>query len=303
MSYGNHSIRWEFTPMQVARILSYGDSRATSSYINVSGPSVLCVGSTDTYSASASGVTDYSWDVPPGFSILSGDGTETVTVRNNSSTSGGVVEVAFEGCGAFGASKQVSGANSGFYIIGSTYVYSNYSSHTYSVSNAGEAGITYSWIPPSNAYVSGGTSGSSITLVFPPHFSGGSLSVKETSPCGTTSKSIYIQSNGSGSSGSGYRISSEQDSVYALDSTALSLDDTKSYSVYPNPSNGEIVVECLFDEDYTIQIYSLDNKLQKESHLNGGKRKMDVSHLPSGLYLLKIILSNKTVYSEKLIIK
>ncbi|MDQ3394024.1 MAG: zinc-dependent metalloprotease [Bacteroidota bacterium] len=300
MSAGNNDFRTEITPMQAARILSYGNSRKNSSYVSVAGPSILCVGTTGTYSVSVSGVTACNWTVPTGFSILSGQGINKVIVRNNSSTSGGVVEVAFKGCGAFGASKRVSPVNNGYYIIGNNYVNNDYSSNTYSVSNSNEVGITYSWTPPPNTYVgAGGTTGNSLNLIFPSHFTGGYVSVKQTSSCGTTSKNMYIQSGGSGSA---YRIRSEQDSVSNLDVTVSDLDFTTPFLVYPNPSNGAITVEFLFKENYLIQIYSMDNKLQKEVISGSPKSKLDITHLTTGIYILKIIYSKRSVYSKKLII-
>jgi hypothetical protein len=293
MSYTWQQFRTEFSPMQISRLLNYADSRKTSSSVSITGPSRLCVGATGTYSVSTSGVTGYSWSVPPGLEILSGQGTNTVNIKNNSASSGGVIEVAFEGCGAFGASRKVEGSANYYYVIGNDNVYPGSSIETYSVSNSNEAGITYAWAAPANTRVIGSTTGSSVTLEFLSSFTGGSLSVKETTVCGSSSSSIYIQANTSGGPGGG---TLEPQSTTAVD-------DTIPYAVYPNPSNGDITIECLLKDDYTIQLISLDNRIRKEVHVSSRKSKLDFSSYPTGMYILKIIASDMTVYTEKLIIK
>ncbi|MDQ3536877.1 MAG: T9SS type A sorting domain-containing protein [Bacteroidota bacterium] len=75
-----------------------------------------------------------------------------------------------------------------------------------------------------------------------------------------------------------------------------------TFLVYPNPSNGAITVEFLFKENYKAQIYSMDHKLQKEVILSSTKSNLDITHLPTGIYILKIIYSKNSVYSKKLII-
>lgn len=293
MSYTRQNLRTEFTPMQSSQMLNFAGSRKTSSSVSISGPSTLCVGATGTYSVSTSGVTGYLWSAPPGFEILSGQGTNTVTIKNNSASSGGVFEVAFEGCGAFGASRKVEGSANYYYVIGNDNVYPGSSIETYSVSNSNEAGITYAWTPPANTRVIGSTTGSSLTLEFLSSFTGGSLSVKETTACGTSSRGIYIQANTGGGPGGG--------ELEPQRTTAV--DDTTPYAVYPNPSNGEVIIECLSEDNYTVQILSLDNRIRKAVHVSSGKSKLDFSNYPTGMYILKIIASDMTVYTEKLIIK
>lgn len=292
MSYVKGNPRTEFTPMQIAAILKWAEGRTTASYVSIAGDARLCPGKTGTYSVSVAGVTGYTWAVPAGFSIVSGQGTSTVTVTNNSANSGGVIEVAFAGCGAFGASKNISGNLGSYYVIGNDMVYPR-SIETYSVSNANEPGITYSWTKPLNTSTMDGTTGSSITLSFSSAFTGGYLSVKETSVCGTSSRSIYIQP-------------SQDPMLQQSESMLMSAGDAapgKPYTVYPNPTNGRLTIECFAEEGYLMQLSSMDSKVQAEELIRYGENQFDFSNYAAGMYLLKIVASDKTVYTEKIIIK
>lgn len=172
MSYVNTSYMTEFTPMQVAIMLHYADTRTVVPAASIAGPARLCQGQTGSFTVSAAGATGFSWNVPTGFSILSGQGSSTISVRNNSSFSGGVVDVTLGGCGAFGASKNVSGNLGYFYVIGNQYIYPG-SMGWYSASNYYEPGISFSWSLPPDTYAFGGTTNGDIALNFSPNFNGG----------------------------------------------------------------------------------------------------------------------------------
>ena len=75
-------------------------------------------------------------------------------------------------------------------------------------------------------------------------------------------------------------------------------------SIYPNPAKNLISVHIktgINTPVMTYKIYSLDGQLILENHLLSGKQ-IDVSSLPAGIYLIKLI-SNNDVYTQKFIIR
>lgn len=72
-------------------------------------------------------------------------------------------------------------------------------------------------------------------------------------------------------------------------------------AVFPNPSNGNLVVntnvkECIFE------VFDLMGKKLISKHLNEGESKLDLSTLSSGTYLYKISQSGATIKTDKLIL-
>ncbi len=73
----------------------------------------------------------------------------------------------------------------------------------------------------------------------------------------------------------------------------------ENYEVYPNPCNDYFYINS--NRADVIQLYSIDGKLVKSESLNSD-RKISVSSMVKGLYILKIFSSNQTVHSEILVI-
>lgn len=72
-------------------------------------------------------------------------------------------------------------------------------------------------------------------------------------------------------------------------------------AVFPNPSNGNLVVntnvkECIFE------VFDLMGKKLISKHLNEGESKLDLSTLSSGTYLYKISQNGATIKTDKLIL-
>ncbi len=290
-NFMSYAINWtEFSPMQIARIIFYANTRKVNSYLTMTGPARLCVGTNGTYSVSNAGTTNFQWSLPAGFSIVSGQGTNTVTVRNNSSANGGVISVNLTGCGAFGASRKIEGSNNFYYIVGNNIVAPGTWSQVYSVSNGNIAGTTYSWTaPPNSTIISGGTS-SGVSLRFANNFNGGYLTARQTTSCGTASSTIYIQPTNTGG---------DPFEPYALDNTELNF---RSYHIYPNPSNGFLTLNFK-NPGYTVQLLSLNNQLYSEASMLEGENKLDYSHFPKAMYVMKIMSPTNEIFTEKIILQ
>jgi hypothetical protein len=150
----------------------------------VSGTAAVCAGSTQTYSISAvSGATGYTWTVPTGATINSGQGTTSISVTFGS-TSGNVGVVASNSCGNSSIRNRAITVNNipaqPSAISGNTTVCSG-ASNTYSVSTVSGA-TSYTWTLPS------GWSGTSTTniITISAGTSSGNISVTANNSCGSS---------------------------------------------------------------------------------------------------------------------
>ena len=137
------------------------------------------------YSISAvAGATNYTWTVPAGATVVSGQGTTSITV--NFGTSGGNVSVRSESTCGFSAYTNLAVATCTVpaapgAITGSTTVAQNATGVVYSIS-AVTGATNYTWTVPAGATVVSGQGTTSITVNF--GTSGGNVSVRSESTCG-----------------------------------------------------------------------------------------------------------------------
>jgi T5SS/PEP-CTERM-associated repeat protein len=138
----------------------------------ISGSSSVNAGdSGDAYSiSSVSGATTYTWTVPSGATIASGQGTTSITVNYSCSAISGTVQVTpsnANGCtgGAGNLSITVTSVGAAGSISGSTAVCAGTSGSTYSISSVSGA-TTYTWTVPSDATITSGQGSTSITVTW-----------------------------------------------------------------------------------------------------------------------------------------
>ena len=100
-----------------------GDIGITPVSFSISGNSQLCINQSSTYTVNTlPGVNAYTWEVPVGYTIISGQGTNSVVVQKNVS-GGGTIRVRPD-CGAFEANFEIKNM-SGVSIQGPTIVCPN----------------------------------------------------------------------------------------------------------------------------------------------------------------------------------
>jgi hypothetical protein len=155
---------------------------------SISGADKACIGDIATYSIfPVFRASSYNWTVPTGATLLSGAGTNIITVQYGAGWNGGDLTVAaVNACGVsllrtrtvtlniLPASAAINGPVDG--ICNATNV-------TYSVTPVIGA-VSYNWTLPSGATIVGATNGASINVNFGPAFISGSLSVKAVNACG-----------------------------------------------------------------------------------------------------------------------
>jgi hypothetical protein len=161
---------------------------------SVTGPVSICTPqSAITYTVPAiSGVT-FTWSVPSGVSIVSGQGTNSiVTSWTVSAVSGNVTVVGTNSCGSGLSSLPVT-TNQGFSvgtISGTNPVCRPATGVVYSVPN--QAGVTYTWTVPANVTITAGQGTSSITTSWSSTSTTGTVSVSATGGCGTATASLSV---------------------------------------------------------------------------------------------------------------
>ncbi|MGA2603464.1 MAG: hypothetical protein ABSG14_04480 [Verrucomicrobiia bacterium] len=133
---------------------------------NPTGSSVCANASGVTYTiSSVSGATSYTWSVPSGASIASGQGTTSITV-NWGATSGNVTVTPSNGsCNGTASSLAVTvtGVGAAGPISGPTSVAAGTNGVTYSISSVSGA-TSYTWSVPSGASIASGQGTTSITV-------------------------------------------------------------------------------------------------------------------------------------------
>ncbi|HRY33356.1 MAG TPA: dockerin type I domain-containing protein [Bacteroidales bacterium] len=180
-----------------------GDLMGNVSYINgsltkltlgsvgsITGPANVCAGQTGVgYSITAvSNASNYTWTVPTGATIISGQGTNAIVIDyGNTSISGSVGVTASDPCGntttnskAITVSPLPAGTGT---ITGPVSVCQGTGGHVFSVSGITNAS-TYNWVLPAGASITSGSGTSSITVAFSPVAVSGNITVQGQNGCG-----------------------------------------------------------------------------------------------------------------------
>jgi beta-glucanase (GH16 family) len=166
----------------------------------ISGQSVgICGPMSQTYSiAPMTNVQSYDWQAPPNSTIVSGQGSTTVTVSFASNYTTGTLSVRAVNCS--GAStiarnlliKSVIAMPAA--LDGPSMSVCGGTTHTYTAQSV--LGAThYIWTVPSGATINGANNGTSISVTFPTPFSTGTITVRAATSCFTSlAKSLSVGS-------------------------------------------------------------------------------------------------------------
>ncbi|MBK6621758.1 MAG: hypothetical protein IPG32_13090 [Saprospirales bacterium] len=159
----------------------------------LTGTDTVCPNDIASYTATVSAnTTGYNWIVPPGASITSGQGTNSITVNWGNSAGGNVCLTPTNACGngpqacfavAAGqlpATPSVAGPSP--VCVGDTVTYST----------AADPGAdTFTWTVPSCATITSNPDSSSISVVWDNSCSGGNICVVASNGCGSTSQQCF----------------------------------------------------------------------------------------------------------------
>ena len=240
----------------------------------ISGSSAMCEGTTQTYSISAvSGATSYTWTVPAGTVINSGQGTTSISVTIGYA-SGNIEVTANSTCGNSTAALlpiTISPLPTTFWSwssVGLNVTFGNLSDNenTYAW-DFGDAGT--STVPnPIHTYATGGTYTVELTTF---------------NACGSHAfaKNITISTSTNGG-----------------DVGIEEIKNSLNLNVFPNPTSGifKVTIEgesLTFLENYKIEIYNYFGQIIHQQELKNQESEIDLRNFSDGIYFVKCISPQK----------
>lgn len=305
MSWAPVNCLFYFSPLQTSKMYGYiDDIGITHPTFTITGPESLCAGQTATYTVTAlAGVTTYTWQVPYSMTIISGQGTNSITVQGQNNN-GGEITVT-PNCGYYSASFIVQ--NLSFISITGPEIACTNQYLTYEAPYF--ANTTYTWSITNGAIVSGqGTNMVQVVLYQDPsNYS--VLDVSIPSPCDptqTVTGIIYIDHYPDNCQ---LRPSEQTNSsnTYDIEKSVNSkvgsrIPDSKNIQIHPNPARTIVTVTMPDSEMYDLvlinslgQTVLRKNKVQHQLNINVGIYN-------EGIYIINLISKSK-YYNKKLIIK
>lgn len=86
-------------------------------------------------------------------------------------------------------------------------------------------------------------------------------------------------------------------------SNKIKANNIVKFSAFPNPvSQGKLTITTFNTKEKVVTIYNVLGKRVFAQKFSSNKKQLDVSHINSGIYIMKIIEGDK-VATKKLIIK
>ncbi len=285
--------------ISVVKVNSCGSSAPRNLTVNRNNPSIpsaisglsfgLCGGRNIVYSVqSVAGVT-YNWTVPGLAHIVSGQGTNSITVNFQSVNFQKTISVvAVNDCGSGAVRSLVirSAPQMPGTIIGNTSVCSNSVGNIYSISPVYSA-TNYTWTGPVGSHISANgvtsvnnvlvTTFNTVSIDFGIINTGSTVKVRANNNCGNSGyRSLLL-------SPCAPRFGEEATTTYV--------------TVYPNPANEllNIVLNPLITTNFTIMVNDMLGKefLKENLTVNSGlsEHQIDLQNLNTGIYLLTVLSS------------
>lgn len=232
--------------------------------------------STKNYSVvNQAGIT-FNWAVPSGATLLSGQGTNAVSVSySNSFASGNIVVTGTNTCGnSTTTSKTITGKPAiPASITGPTSACFNGQNINYSCSNSTGA-TSYTWTIPAGASLVSGQGTNAIVLNFASTVGNVlTLKVKANNACGTsTNKTLNIT---------------------MLSCPRLGNDEQSEILLYPNPAKDELTVSWITDADLQVTcIDILGQQLLSKNYISSEVAagiKINTSNFSNGVYFIRVV--------------
>ncbi len=232
----------------------------------------VCATSQSYTAASVSGATGYNWTVTGG-TILTGQGTQTISVQWNSTGTSGILEVAaVNGCGT-GLVRSVGitlKPETAAAISGPAALCAGSVNNMFSIPVANGAS-TYIWqITPAGSNIVSGQGSTSISATW--GSSSGTVLCTPSNACGTSkTKTFTVTVN--------CRIGNGE----VADETA-----SMELTAYPNPFNGKINLLLNSSNDATVNIKVTDiaGRIISEQFINANTVYSLGEYLPGGIYFV-----------------
>ena len=251
---------------------------APAAPVKINGKSIGVCSSTVNYSISSiPQATNYTWTIPSGATLLSGQGTTTVSVAFSSSFGADSIKVfASNSCGA-GPSKALGvkgrpalpGA-----ITGPVNVCAGQPALGYTISPVAGA-TSYTWTKPTGSVITNGQGTTQLTLKM--GSASGPLKVKSVNACGA-SANVTLALN----------VVCREEGLELMEPALV---------VSPNPSSGafEVHLKNAGSEEAQGFVFNGLGQLVEQFELNSGVAEGVGANLPAGFYFIKVLEASKTL--------
>lgn len=239
----------------------------------------LCGGVTTTYSiAAVNTATQYTWTVPAGTTLNSGQGTVSISVTYPANFTTGTVSVkASNSCGTSASrSATVKAApDTPGTITGSSTACAN-QTLVYSIAPVSGA-TSYTWTVPKGATIQSGQGTNTVSIKF--KTSSGSVRVRANNNCGSsTYRSLTV--------------------TISCPKLAAKQDVITSINIYPNPSaNGfRLSVPAYDTQTFDLVVTDMMGRtVATHSKINAGKEFVFGERLAPGIYFAYVWINQKPV--------
>ncbi len=245
----------------------------------------------------------YQWSVPTGFSIISGQGTNSIKIaKANNFTSGNVSVVSVNGCAtsavrilAVNTIPTVPGA-----ITGTTSNLCGTTNMAYSIVAVNGA-TSYNWAIPSNATIVSGQGTNSISVNFDNVITAGTIKVAAINSCGSSTLRSITLTNCSGTSARMMKPGENDHEENAIKSET-------PFKIFPNPTgDGKFNLEyySAMNQNLLFEVFDLTGKnmLREQITVSEGINVLpgNVEILDAGLYIVKLTDVNCVSQSIRLV--
>ena len=242
----------------------------------ISGISPLCKNSSQTYSiAAVTGANKYTWTVPAGWTINSGQGTTSINATAGATT-GNVCVTPSNLCGSsgpacFSVTVNPTPVAPDSISVNPDYFYSG-TVTVDTLTAIGGSGTTLNWYAGScgGVFVGSGT-----RIIIPPPTDSTSFFASWTNGCGTSTCDTATVI------------------VYPLTGIEEINNNAGNIAVYPNPPNDNITIDIVsLTKGESISIYDIQGQLILQQPLQHAKTNINISTLAKGVYFVKVKTEN-----------
>ena len=275
----------------VPSVLAVSVNTPPTTLMPINGPDVVCKNTNAIFYTSLSdNPVTYTWTVPVGVTIISGQGTDTIHVAWGE-TAGNVTTYASNECGQSPEITKAVAVNfipePAGTITGKDTVCQGTGNYNYSVP-AITGATQYIWTLPVGVTITAGQGTNQITLSFNTTAQSGNLSVKGENDCGDGTESVkFLKVN----------------NCTGIDQKTLE----SSVQIFPNPVSEELTLSITGKERLlNLAIIDITGKVLYTETLSNipatYTKKLDMSKYANGIYFIRLS-HNDRVYNEKVIVK
>ena len=257
----------------------------------------LCLNgiSNPTYSiAAVSGASSYTWTAPVGTTIISGQGTTSVTLEVSGTFSSGTLSVIANNACSSSVAKTLALSNTPLTPTSITGSTTPCGIVTYTSATVAQA-VSYTWTVPTGMEITAGQGTSTITVNVIASSVTGNITVKASNNCKTgNARSLAVNSC------SFSTRMSEASPIQVVNESEVEV------IVFPNPTNEIVNVQLSndFEENIKIELINLIGQKVSEVVIQKGNTSTSATleGMPAGIYLLQATKSDGSlVYTTKIL--